>query len=172
MTKNMLTVLMAASLSGCAGVSITPISAEKVKDAHTSRGDVKGYIVYAPIIAVEVSAKLICVKQTKDKCDDYQVVCAAGTPFVLPDYTKPYAVEVRTGLGKAGVDIALKDGWLITNIKDTSDNTALLGFIEKLVLAEKKAVDPGATGTCPVMGLYRINVEKDLINLQPLKLYK
>jgi len=159
-------------LPACAGVSITPIDQTKAADAHRAGGDVKGYIVYAPVVVVEVSAKTVCIKQKQDKCEDYAVVCAAGTPFTLPDYTKPYVVEVKSGLGKAGVDIALKDGWLISHIKDSSDNTAILGMVEKLIGLDKKSVDPKASGACSVAGLYRVKLDGQGIKLDALQLYK
>jgi len=50
---------------------------------------------------------------------------------------KPYLIDVKSGLGKAGTDVTIIDGWRLGNVKDNSDNTAILGNL--VTLATKMA---------------------------------
>ena len=116
--KRILAVLAAVLCSACAGVSINPISIDKAKQAHASDGNLKGYIFYSPVVVVELSDKVVCLAQKPNQeCERSEVTCSAGTPFVLPDYSKPFVVDIHSGFGKAGADISFKDGWLLSQVK-------------------------------------------------------
>jgi len=36
-------------------------------------------------------------------------------------------IDIKSGIGKAGADITIIDGWRLGSVKDNSDNTAMLG---------------------------------------------
>jgi hypothetical protein len=63
------------------------------------------------MVVVEVSQKEVCSAQdAKGKCTGDSVIsCSAGTPFVLPDTSKPFLVNSKSGFGKAGVDVAITE---------------------------------------------------------------
>jgi hypothetical protein len=161
-------------LGACSGVDIRPISPTLAAKAHGEEGAASGYVVYGPMVVVEVS-RVCVVKDAKGACRDDETRCAAGAPFVLPDFTKPFLVDVRNGFGKAGVDLTIADGWRLAGIKDQSDNTAILGAIEKLALArmaEPRTASEGALrGGCAAPGLYRVELTPTGMALNPLRLY-
>jgi len=160
-------------ISGCAGVDIKPITQEQAVSAHQAGSTASGYIVYEPIVVVEISQKDVCVaKDDKGNCKDQENRCAAGTPFVLPDYSKPYLVEVKSGFGKSGVDITITDGWRLGNLKDNSDNTAVLGTVEKLFGLKSLALtEPAKDGNCKAPGLYRVTIDKAGVTLTRMLVY-
>jgi len=99
-------------LAACSGVEIRPISPELERQAHGPNGTATGYVVYGPMVVVEVALREVCVaKSEKGTCTAQEIRCAAGAPFVLPDLSKPFLVDVRNGFGKAGVDLTIADGW-------------------------------------------------------------
>lgn len=174
MRKYIFSIAVAVFISGCAGVSIIPISSQQAIDVHSGSSNRKGYIVYEPIIVVEVSKKEVCKKRNATgKCVEIETICAAGTPFTLPDYSKPYIIDVKSGFGKAGVELEIKDGWMLGKVKDNSDNAAILGTVEKLLGIGILTASPGATptGKCEVPGLYRVNMSAGAIVLEKIKLY-
>lgn len=73
--------------------------------------------------------------------------CVVGKPFVPPDYSRPYRIDSKAGLGKSGVEVTIMDGWILGTFKDNSDNTAILQAIRGKALH-------GDRSTCPV-GMYR-----------------
>ena len=165
-------VALALVLAGCSGVDIRPISPHYEKRAHEGEPTASGYVVYGPMVVVEISLREVCVaRNEKGACTQQEAVCAAGTPFVLPDLAKPFVVDVRNGFGKAGVDLAIAEGWRLTSLKDQSDNTAILGAIEKFALA--RTSDPAArrVGGCSAPGLYRVVVKDGAVALDQLQLY-
>lgn len=167
-------VVMPALLAGCAGLEITTLRPEQVDQARKSADKaLDGYVLYEPVVVVEVSLKDVCVagKDEKGNCKAATVVqCSASTPFLLPDYSRPYLVRSKNGFGKAGVDVAISDGWRLGSIKDNSDNTAVLGTIEKIFGI--KSIAPSADGaTCKAPGLYQVTLESGAPALRPLKLY-
>ncbi|MEW6077653.1 MAG: hypothetical protein AB1724_07575 [Thermodesulfobacteriota bacterium] len=175
MNKSLLLLLILASIAGCAGLDITPISPTDEIAAHSGDKKLKGYVVYEPMVVVEVSQKEVCgEKDDKGNCKGATyITCAAGAPFLLPDTSKPFLVNVRSGFGKTGVDVAITNGWQIGNIKDESDNTALLGTVEKLLdAAIKKGISPDPiSGKCKAPGLYHVVSTSTGIALQPLLIY-
>jgi hypothetical protein len=167
--------LMAAGvLAGCSGLDIRPISPELDARAHREDGTASGYVVYGPMVVVEVS-RVCVVKDAKGACRDDETRCAAGAPFVLPDFSKPFLVDVKSGLGKAGVDVTIVDGWRLGSVKDQSDNTAILGAIEKLALARmaepRTAGEEAVRGGCAAPGLYRVELTQEGMKLVPLLPY-
>lgn len=167
--------MMAVCLSGCAGLDITPISAADDQAAHSGNSTLKGYVVYGPMIVVEVTRKEICIdKDENGTCTGgTEITCSAGKPFALPDPTKPFLLQSRSGLGKAGVDVTINDGWQLGNIKDNSDNTALLGTVGTLlgIKAATVATGNGASGSCKASGLYRVTIKPSGLALKPLLVY-
>ena len=159
-----------AALGGCAGVSIDPISADKAGKAHSQDGAVKGYIVYGAMIVMQIGETEVCTQRGNDgKCTANKTVCTVGTPTVLPDYSKPYSVDIRSGLGKAGVEVQIADGWRLSGVKDASDNTALLSFLEKNIFKTESVTKSTAAGPCGALepGLYQwTGQKKALIRLE------
>lgn len=173
---NALTVAVsvaALALSGCSGVSIKPISKDDATKAHMPNSAASGYIVYEPMVVVEISQKDVCVeKGEKDACTKSVVRCSAGTPFVLPDYSKPYLVGIKSGLGKNGADITITSGWMLGNVKDNSDNTAILGAVEKLFTASILSTSASTqSADCKASGLYRVMATDDGVELTRITVY-
>lgn len=79
--------LIAASIAGCAGLEITPISPADEDAAHAGITNLKGYIIYEPMVVVEVSQKELCSdRDDKGNCRGAtDITCSAGAPFILPD---------------------------------------------------------------------------------------
>jgi len=167
--------LLAVSIAGCAGVDITPLSPAEEAASHAGGTSRKGYIVYEPMVVVEVSQKEVCgAPDDKGACKGATVVtCSAGTPFLLPDPSKPFLVNAQSGFGKAGVEIAITNGWQLGNIKDNSDNTALLGTLEKVLgLAGARSLTRESTvGKCKAPGLYRVDLGPAGVTLSLLLIY-
>lgn len=161
-TVGIASVLLAAmAASGCSGLQIASISKDDAGKAHQGAGH-SGYIVYHPRVLVRVGAEKRCPadKMPDGKCDpknaslDY---CEVSPPFYLPDYDKPYRVDVKTGIGKAGVDVAIANGWMLSSFKDNSDNSVLLGELIKAGVFTKTVapeVPNQAASKCPA-GVYQ-----------------
>ena len=174
MKMNILVPLLAACVAGCSGLEITPLSPAEEAASHAGATGLRGYIIYAPMVVVEVSQKEVCSAQdAKGRCTGDSVIsCSAGTPFVMPDTSKPFLVNSKSGLGKAGVDIAISNGWQLGSIKDNTDNTALLGTLEKIIaLGAKSIAREGAAGQCKASGLYRVIQAPAGVTLSPLLVY-
>jgi hypothetical protein len=163
---------LALGLVGCAGVDIVPITREQAMSAHEGGSDARGYIVYEPVVMVEVSPREVCSgRDDKGKCIT-RTQCVAGEPFILPDYGKPYLINARAGLGKTGFDMTIADGWRLGGLKDASDNTAFLGALEKLATREPTSGTPAALDAgCKAAGLYRVSVGQDGVALTRVLLY-
>lgn len=174
MQRLIASIVFTGLLSGCAGLEITTLRPEQVVQARQSMaGALDGYVVYEPIVVVEVSVKDVCLagKDEKGNCKAATVIqCAATTPFLLPDYSRPYLVRSKNGLGKAGVDVAISDGWRLGSIKDNSDNTAILGTIEKVLGIKSVVPDTGNAG-CKAPGLYQVTLDNGVPALRQLRLY-
>ena len=163
----------ACALAGCSGVDIRPISPDLEAQSHTRDGTASGYVVYGPMVVVEVALREVCVmRNDKGACVEHEARCAAGPPFVLPDLNKPFLVDIRNGFGKAGVDLTIADGWRLGGLKADVDNSAILGTVEKLIPL-MRATD-GTTrrrGDCAAAGLYRVAIEAGNVKLVPVFAY-
>lgn len=175
MKTYLLLSLSAVCLSGCAGLDITPISAADDMAAHSGNTNLKGYVIYEPMVVVEITQKEVCIdKDDNGTCrGGTEITCSAGKPFTLPDTSKPFLIQSRSGLGKAGVDVTINDGWQLGNIKDNSDNTAILGTVQTLLGLKTAIATTGnaARGTCKASGLYRVNIQPSGVALTPLLVY-
>ena len=139
-----LLVVLVLALAGCAGLDIQPLTPQQAAAAHAGNGPA-GYIVYAPMMVVEISDRN---------------GCRVGAPFQLPDYARPYRLRSRSGLGRSGVDVSIADGWMLGGFKDTSDNTALLGTAGQLLGMRGGTGGPPPAG-CRAPGLYRLVARPD-----------
>lgn len=158
-------------VAGCAGVDVRPIDSHQAESAHEAGGDLRGYIVYAPLVVVEVSRQESCVgKDDKGRCVP-GVQCVAGKPFLLPDYSRPYLIDARAGLGRAGLDVTIADGWRLGSLKDSSDNGDLLGALGRIVTRGGAAAAGSAAGECRAAGLYRISTGPEGLQLSKLLVY-
>ena len=164
--------------AGCAGTYIKPISAERAQNAHTTDTDDKGYIVYSPVVIVEIKEDTICLKKDADgKCSEPKIVCKISEkPILLPDYSKPFLVRPQAGFGKTDVEISIVDGWRLDKVTDKSDNTAVLDSVIKAV-KEVTSLTKGVQAPsdkiegCAKTGLYRLEYSKGKIELVPLLIY-
>ncbi len=109
MLKSTVVALLLVVLAGCGGLKITSLTAEQAEKAHKD-GKVAGYIVYHPMLVVRLA----------ETCE------ITGDPVVLPDYHKPFLLEIERGLGRSNVDLRIEDGWRFGGVKTEADNTALL----------------------------------------------
>lgn len=161
-------------LAGCAGTYIKPITADRAQEAHTTGTDDKGYIVYSPVVIIEIKEDTICLKQdTAGKCSEYEIVCKISEkPILLPDYSKPFLIRPQAGFGKADVEISIVDGWQLGKVTDKSDNTAVLDSVIKAV-KEVTTLTKGVSKAagCPKAGLYKLEYSKGNLQLEPLLIY-
>ncbi|CAK0778521.1 conserved hypothetical protein [Gammaproteobacteria bacterium] len=147
-------------------------------NAHKT-GNRKGYIIYEPMVVVEVSKKELCdgIKNEKGECKGNIIItCSAGTPFILPDLLKPFLVDARSGFGKAGVEISITNGWQLGSLKDNSDNTAVLGMVKSIAdnIKPQSLYAKSAhfkTEKCQAEGLYRVSLTTKGLDLTSLKSY-
>ena len=73
---------------------------------------------------------------------------------------------------KFGVFLAITNGWQLGSIKDNSDNTALLGTLDKIIaLGAKSIARESAAGQCKASGLYRVIQAPTGVTLSPLLIY-
>lgn len=164
------------SLAGCSGLQLKTLSSTEVERARTSGGTpLDGYVVYEPLVAVKVGNALMCpdgsVPDAKNPCAGAQVQCVIGDVMKLPDYGKPYLVSVQNGFGKAGVDVAIAEGWMLGHIKDNSDNTAMLTFLKETLTLGVAKNDPtraadGSRSCTP--DLYRVTASNEGLKLNRL----
>jgi len=134
----LLCILLAGMLVGCSGVEIHSLGHEQVRKASECTivgcaDALSGYVVYQPMVVVSVTLKQVC-PEGGDDCKDADKVnlCEIGQPFEMPDYSRPFLVDVRSGLGHAGVELSFADGWRLESVTDNSDNTAVLQAFESL----------------------------------------
>lgn len=178
MKRLIVVAIIPVFMSGCSGLDIKSMTLSEVQAARVkdNKKPLDGYVIYEPMTVVEISSKAVCQTTMKDgKCEGAsKIQCAASLPFQLPDYSKPYLIKSRTGLGKAGVDVTITDGWKLGGIKDSSDNSAILSFIEKGVF---KSFTEDKSTTCKEPGLYKLTPKLDdhenvSFDLEALKLYQ
>ncbi|MBW2570520.1 MAG: hypothetical protein JRD93_15650 [Deltaproteobacteria bacterium] len=178
MRKITLLFLFLLMFAGCAGIDIKPITAEKAQNAHKTGTDDKGYIVYSPVVIIEIKEEMICLEQDANgKCVKSKTVCKAEKlPYLLPDYSKPFLIRPQSGFGKTDVELNIAEGWCLDSVKDKSDNTAVLGDVIKAVkevAAIAKSLTPPSDKIegCPKTGLYRLEYSEGKLELVPLLIY-
>jgi len=150
------------ALAGCAGVQISPTTPASADAAHASPGAPDGYVVYEPMLVVQVAREVVCAGKNKGNCAEPQVRCTISEPAKWPDYDRPYRVNIRPGLGKTSVDLEIRDGWMLGQVKDQTDNTILWNTFSSLATAAIKKlhnVDVKPPQTCfgVAPGLYRLD---------------
>lgn len=176
MKRHLIRVIIPFLLAGCSGLQIDTLKYSEVKAARADKGKpLDGYVIYEPMTVVELSLKESCSKALdKDgKCTGTTIKqCSASIAFQLPDYSKPYLLKNKNGFGKAGVDVTITDGWKLGGFKDNTDNTAILGVLEKVITKDFNAA---SASDCKA-GLYKLSPKVDsneevTLNLEPFKLY-
>ncbi|WP_423908709.1 hypothetical protein [Candidatus Spongiihabitans sp.] len=98
MKKSILIMFSIAFLSSCAGVNIKPITITEDGSSHGTGNNLDGYILYAPKV-------FVVVKNIENDCKI--------TSFQMPDYNKPFTLNLKSGLGKIDTTIEIKDGWML-----------------------------------------------------------
>lgn len=178
MRKITLLFLFLLMFAGCAGIDIKPITADRAKNAHNTGTDDKGYIVYSPVVIIEIKEEAICLEQDANgKCVKSKTVCKAEKlPYLLPDYSKPFLVRPQSGFGKTDVELSIKDGWCLDSVKDKSDNAAVLDNVIKAVkevsdITKHTTESSYKTEGCPKSGLYRLEYSEGNLVLEPLLIY-
>jgi hypothetical protein len=64
----------------------------------------------------------------------------------LPDYSRPMAVELNTGLvGISKVDLTLQDGWMLTYVSANADNSKMADVLTAAIQAISTSASGGAT---------------------------
>ncbi|MDE1460923.1 hypothetical protein [Spartinivicinus poritis] len=168
-------IFIAFSVSGCAGLDIETLPTKVAGNAHKLKNVLKGYIVYHPMVVVEIGEKELCIaKNEKGQCIKVKTVCGIGEPKTLPDYSKPYLITPKSGFGKAGVDIKIEDGWRLGGIKDESDNTALLSVLAAaggIETAVEGSVSDTPVSGCSQSGLYQVIPQEGEIKFAPIFKY-
>ena len=160
-------IMAALAVGGCGGLDIKPLTVAEAENAHKTGSDENesGYIVYHPMIVVEVT------KGEGNKC-------VMGKPQILPDYGKPFLLKITQGIGKSRVDLRIEDGWRLGGVKTESDNTALLEFVAKTAGLVPGAVIssteiPEFTNSCKP-GLYKLSLKDNNdtteIKLKPINI--
>lgn len=158
MTRALVVPWLAVLLAGCSGMVIKPISPQEATAFHEdpAKNGRSGYVVYAPTIYFSVGL-------------DDKNVCVMGKPFVLPDYNRPYRLDSKSGLGKAGTEFTITDGWMLGAAKDNSDNTAILN-----ALTGKEGIfgldQGGRAKTNCITGLYQMDPSSRTISRVELPL--
>lgn len=135
-----------------------------------------GYVVYEPMTVVEITKEKACeAKDANGKCTAYGASrCKVGSPFYLPNYSRPTLINSRTGFGKAGVDVTIVNGWQLGAVKDTTDNAAVLSLAETMIGIASSSHLPDFNDQkeeCKDAGLYKLELEGATMNLVPLKTY-
>lgn len=174
-------VAAAIALSGCSGLDIYSVSS---RDVACARGELTctgigkltrpskpldGYVVYEPMLIVQVGMVRICKgkEDAAGNCDGSVITqCAVSEPLLIPNLERPYTVRSKTGLGKAGVDVTIVDGWRLGQIKDESDNSAILTTLSDLVPERNTK---GVTRSECNEGTYRWDVQNGVPQLIRLK---
>lgn len=140
MKRALLTPWLAVLLGGCSGIIVQPLTKAEGEAFHNG-GPTRqsGYVVYEPTVYFTISV-------------DEKGLCVPGKTIVGPDYSRPYRIDSKTGLGKAGAEFTITDGWALGSFKDNSDNTAILGALLKAAGFAPNADKNGIT----CAGLYRL----------------
>lgn len=175
MTKKFGLVVLVASLAGCGGLEIESLTPDEATNAHSDK-KVPGYIVYHPMIVVEMKEIKKEILKTEIEAEniitrEYGIIkeCVIGKPQTLPDYEKPFLLRLKSGIGKSSVDLKIEDGWRLAGIKTESDNTAWLKFAKDMAtggigegsLLAAGIVDGGAKSSECKSGLYKLSFDNN-----------
>lgn len=132
---------LAAFLSACASVDITPIDPSSNHDPKK-----KGYVFYAP-------QPYMTVAQAEHGG------CALAIVY-LPDKSRPYRAEVKGGIGSVAFSPKFANGWMLSEAGVTVDNNGdeLLAAIGGLL-----ALDGGGSppARCEKEGMYRLDIDAE-----------
>ncbi|MEK6702330.1 MAG: hypothetical protein AABZ53_08710 [Planctomycetota bacterium] len=137
---------VSASLSGCAGYSLTPLAT----DAHDPSKE--GYVFYAPapfLMGTLKSPPAAAGEKTAPASYDFKIV-------YLPDRSRPYRFTRYECLAKSDLKITFTDGWLFTGAESSTDSTQALTAIVDLAKLAAGAALPGAAPAGVL--LWRIDV--------------
>jgi hypothetical protein len=114
-------IAFAASLAGCAGYTV-----QAMKPDGSGKNGPSGYTVYEPKPYILRTPIL----------DDKAVLKGYQFSVVyLPNYSKPYRVRSYNFLAKSDIQFTFKDGWMLTNVADKSDNTTITSDLIKAAQA-------------------------------------
>ena len=158
MLKSTVVALRLVVLAGCGGLKITSLTAQQAEEAHIKKDAVSGYIVYHPMLVV-------WLKKSGDACE------IAGKPVVLPDYSKPFLLEIERGLARSSVELQIEDGWRLGGVKTEADNTALLklaGQVAMGMVGLSSAVASADAQAC-TPGFYKLVLDDDEVKMKRLK---
>jgi hypothetical protein len=144
-------------LMSCASIkSITP---EEALNAHTKLHSVDGYIVFHPLVVVEVSEN-----------------CIAAKSFLLPNYNRPFLVTIRAPFIGSPGSMVVEDGWRLSNLGGSTGTAAALGALiagtgGRLLLGKEDIDDTLGKKTICKPGLYRMDITDKGVRFIPLLQY-
>lgn len=146
MKKLILILSSLVFLSSCAGVNIKPITKEQ--DTTDLRKSLNGYIVYSPKHNIKVTNIFgNCIIENN----------------YIPDYSKPFTIELESGLGKFEGSIKIKDGWMLETVTVKTDNTSIPNGVIGLFANDDSKKIPA--GNCKILsGIYTLEEIKKIQN--------
>ena len=174
MKQTLLATSICLVVCGCSGLELRAMEPKEVNGLFGGGNRTAGYVIYEPMVVVEISDETPCLKKEGEKCIEKGAPkCTVGAPIYLPNYERPYIVNSKSGFGKAGVDVAINNGWQIGAIKDNSDNSSLLPFVTSVT---GTYADGEKAAGCKEPGLYRLisidnKPEGQRVKLEKLKGY-
>lgn len=161
MLKFMIAGSLLVVLVGCGGLRMTSITTERAAMAHQKETAVPGYIVYHPLLVVTL-------KEDKGTCK------IDGKPTMMPDYSKPFLLEIEPGLSNTNVDLRIEDGWRLGGATSKIDNTGWVQLALQLgavAAFNKETEENGETKkkeTACRPGLNGLVVEDGKMRFEPL----
>lgn len=156
MFKSTAIVLFFAVLAGCGGLRMTSITTTQAEMAHDQEGTMQGYIVYHPMLVVTL-------KENGGVCK------IDGEPVVLPDYRKPFLLEIEPGLSRYNVDLRIEDGWRLGGATAEVDSTAWMELAMKALGAALTGEVAHVTASISCTpGLNKLVVENGVMTFAPL----
>lgn len=122
-----------AVLTGCGGLKIKPLTKEQAEALHMKADPSNGYVVYAPMLVVEVTRGKRCMGDLNPngECptNTLSETCLMSAPKLFPDYDKPFLVNIEPGFGKATIDVSIADGWRLASVHSETDNTEVVKYL-------------------------------------------
>lgn len=138
MKNTLMTIALAASLAGCAGIEV----------ARVTQADAKGLRFWRP-------APYLVLTATDKGC--------AAKIIYLPNGDEEYAVTITAGIGNVSLKPTLDQGWLLTGLDASVDTTKLVDLFEVVAKAGSLgSFDAQAAGVKRTLGpgLYRLSFVK------------